>query len=69
MNTPNYNTVWLDTQERAEIAEKRGYRLATCGDPKPTHGICRHGRIVSADADDHTCSWTLLVSIDPHDPC
>jgi len=29
---------------------------------KPTHAICsRHGVVVPADADDHTCGWIMLV--------
>jgi len=52
----------LDADERAEMAVLNGYRPKTYGDAKATHAICRHGCIVPSDADDHTCSWTLLVS-------
>jgi len=51
----------LDMDERIEMAILNGYRPTTYGDIKATHAICRHGCIVPADADDHTCSWNLIV--------
>ena len=56
------------SEECAAMAARNGYRVATHGDLKATHAICRHGYIVPADADDHTCSWSLLVSNDQAEP-
>jgi hypothetical protein len=41
-----------------------GYREATWHEYHlglATHAVCRHGRLVAIDADDHCCRWTILV--------
>ena len=55
----------LDHDERIEMAALNGYRVKTYGDQKGTHAICKHGVIVPANADHHTCSWMLLVCNGP----
>lgn len=39
-----------------------GYRVQTFGDLVATHARCRHGVVVAAGADDHACSWTMLLA-------
>jgi hypothetical protein len=41
-----------------------GYRMATWAEyatGTATHAICKHGRVVEIEADDHCCRWTPLA--------
>ena len=58
MNMDNF----FDADERHKIAALNGFRLKTYGDERATHAMCRHGIIVAANAEHHTCLWTMLVS-------
>lgn len=51
----------LNSDERTETANNE-YRVQTFGDLVATHARCRHGVIVAAGADDHACSWTMLLA-------
>lgn len=53
----------LSVPYRIEMAEKAGYRVATYGD-RATHAICIHGVIADLSANDHMCSWILLVKVE-----
>lgn len=45
-----------------EVKIPPGFRKQLYGDKTPTHFICRkHGRLVPAGADDHSCTWIPLV--------
>lgn len=58
----------LDADERTELGILNGFRLKQYGDRTATHAICKHGEIVPADADSHTCSWTRLVAFNEKRP-
>lgn len=48
--------------ELDSILADAGWRRKNYGDRAATHAVCRHGRLVAIDADDHTCQWWPVLS-------